>query len=74
MFGPDQPVILNLIEIPDEKAMKALSGRGHGARGLRLPAARRLVLTSDLTPGFKDVNWALLIGAARAARAWSATT
>ena len=26
MFGPDQPVILHLIEIPDEKAMAALGG------------------------------------------------
>src|SRR3954466_11195289 len=26
MFGPTQPVILHLIEIPDEKALKALSG------------------------------------------------
>ena len=25
-FGPDQPVILHLIEIPDEKAMAALGG------------------------------------------------
>lgn len=26
MFGPDQPVILQMIEIPVEKAMKALEG------------------------------------------------
>ena len=26
LFGPDQPVILNLIEIPDEKALSALKG------------------------------------------------
>ena len=30
-FGPDQPVILHLIEIPDEKAMNALR-RVHGTR------------------------------------------
>ena len=29
MFGPDQPVILHLIEIPDEKAMAALSAPKH---------------------------------------------
>ena len=27
MFGPDQPVILQLLEVPVEKAMKALEGR-----------------------------------------------
>ena len=39
MLGPDQPVILQLLEITP--ALERARGRGHGARGLRLPAARR---------------------------------
>ena len=38
MLGKDQPVILQLLEIPDEKA-RTRSGRDHGTAGLRLPAA-----------------------------------
>jgi malate dehydrogenase len=41
MFGPDQPVILHLIEMPDEKAMAALGGVVHGTGRLRVPAAQR---------------------------------
>ena len=36
MLGKDQPVILQLLEIPDEKRPKR-SGRDHGAGRLRLP-------------------------------------
>ncbi len=39
MLGPDQPVILQMLEITP--ALEGLAGRRHGARGLRLPAARR---------------------------------
>ena len=39
MLGPDQPVILQLLEITP--ALSALDGVAHGARRLRLPAARR---------------------------------
>jgi malate/lactate dehydrogenase len=40
-FGPDQPVILHLIEVPDEKAHGRARRRLHGTRRLRLPAAQR---------------------------------
>ncbi|MBK7876527.1 MAG: malate dehydrogenase [Planctomycetes bacterium] len=62
MFGPDQPVYLNLIEIPDEKAMSALKGVAMELDDCAFPLLQGMVLTSDLNTGFKDVNWALLIG------------
>ena len=41
MLGRDQPVILQLLELPIDKAQAALQGRDDGARGLRVSAARR---------------------------------
>jgi malate dehydrogenase len=63
MFGPDQPVILNLIEIPVEKAMEALKGVAMELEDCAFPLLHGMVLTSDIQVGFKDVNWALLVGA-----------
>ena len=52
MLGPDQPVILQMLEITP--ALDALRGRGHGARGLRLPAAARgMVQTDDPDDGLR---------------------
>jgi len=62
MFGKDQPVILQLIEIPDEKAMKALEGVAMELDDCAFPLLQGMVLTSDLKAGFDGVNWALLIG------------
>src|SRR5215468_1808237 len=63
MFGPDQPVILHLIEIPDEKALKALSGVVMELDDCAFPLLKGVVQTGDLNEGFKGVNWALLVGA-----------
>jgi malate dehydrogenase len=63
MFGPDQPVILHLIEIPDEKAMAALQGVGMELDDCAFPLLQGIVPTSNLDEGFKGVNWALLVGA-----------
>jgi malate dehydrogenase len=60
MFGPDQPVALNLIEI--EPAMGALSGVKMELDDCAFPLLKDIVTTSDLDEGFKDVNWALLVG------------
>lgn len=60
MFGPDQPVALNLIEI--EPAMKALSGVVMELDDCAFPLLKDVVATSDLDEGFKNVNWALLVG------------
>ena len=63
MFGPEQPVILHLIEIPDEKAMNALQGVCMELDDCAFPLLKGLVPTSSLDEGFKGVNWALLVGA-----------
>ena len=63
MFGPQQPVILHLIEIPDEKAMSALQGVCMELEDCAFPLLKGTVPTSSLDEGFKGVNWALLVGA-----------
>mgnify|MGYP001289478247 FL=1 len=60
MFGPDQPVALNLIEIPP--ALDALSGVVMELDDCAFPLLKDVVATTDLDEGFKDVNWALLVG------------
>jgi malate dehydrogenase len=63
MFGPDKPVLLHLIEIPDEKAMAALQGVCMELDDCAFPLLQGIVPTSSLDEGFKGVNWALLVGA-----------
>ncbi len=60
VFGPDQPVALNLIEI--EPGMKPLAGVVMELNDCAFPLLTDIVATSDLNEGFKDVNWALLVG------------
>lgn len=60
MFGKDQPVALNLIEI--EKALPALEGVKMELEDCALPLLTDIVTTADLDTGFKDVDWALLVG------------
>ncbi|MEO0453025.1 MAG: malate dehydrogenase [Verrucomicrobiota bacterium] len=63
MFGPDQPVILQLLEIPVEAAMKALEGVAMELEDCAFPLLQDMVLTDDPKVGFKDANWCLLVGA-----------
>ena len=63
MFGPTQPVILHLIEVPDEKALKALNGVAMELDDCAFPLLKGIVQTADLNEGFKGVNWAILVGA-----------
>jgi malate dehydrogenase len=63
MFGPDQPVILQLIEAPIEKALKALEGVAMELDDCAFPLLKGIVQTSDASVGFKDANWSLLVGA-----------
>jgi malate dehydrogenase len=63
LFGPGQPVILHLIEIPDEKALKALSGVVMELEDCAFPLLKGVVPTADLAEGFKGVNWSILVGA-----------
>jgi malate dehydrogenase len=60
MFGPDQPVILHLIEI--EPALPALGGVVMELQDCAFPLLRGIVPTASLEEGFKGVNWALLVG------------
>lgn len=60
MFGPNQPVILHLIEI--EPALPALTGVVMELDDCAFPLLKGVVPTADLGEGFKGVNWALLVG------------
>src|SRR3982751_1077304 len=63
MFGPEQPVILQLLEVPVEKVMNALKGVAMELEDCAFPLLHDMVLTSDPNVGFKDANWSLLVGA-----------
>lgn len=60
MFGPDQPVILRLLEIP--QAMSSLNGVGMELEDCALPLLHDVVLTDDPAIGFREADYALLIG------------
>ncbi|NBB79882.1 MAG: malate dehydrogenase [Verrucomicrobia bacterium] len=60
MFGPKQPVSLNLIEIPP--ALDALRGVVMELDDCAFPLLKDVVATTEMEEGFKDVNWALLVG------------
>src|SRR3954463_8267611 len=60
LFGPNQPVILHLIEI--EPALPALQGVIMELDDCAFPLLKGIVPTADLDEGFRDVNWALLVG------------
>ncbi|GAB4169224.1 MAG: malate dehydrogenase [Wenzhouxiangellaceae bacterium] len=61
MLGPNQPVILQLIEIPP--AMDALGGVAMELEDAAFPLLADIVTTSDVNVGFKDADYALLVGA-----------
>ncbi|MGA8005555.1 MAG: malate dehydrogenase [Burkholderiales bacterium] len=63
MLGKDQPVILQLLEIPDEKAQKALKGVMMELDDCAFPLLHGMVAASDPMAAFKDVEVALLVGA-----------
>src|SRR5213082_1770746 len=60
MFGPNQPVILHLLEI--EPALPALNGVVMELDDCACPLLRGVVPTANLDEGFRGVNWALLVG------------
>src|SRR5580658_7334700 len=60
MFGPNQPVILHLIEI--EPVLPALSGVVMELDDCAFPLLKGIVPTANLDEGFRGVNWALLVG------------
>ncbi|MBN9401900.1 MAG: malate dehydrogenase, partial [Burkholderiales bacterium] len=63
MLGKDQPVILQLLEIPDEKAQKALQGVMMELDDCAFPLLAGMSAHSDPRTAFKDADIALLVGA-----------
>ncbi|MDE2119507.1 MAG: malate dehydrogenase [Betaproteobacteria bacterium] len=63
MLGKDQPVILQLLEIPDEKAQKALKGVMMELDDCAFPLLAGMTGHSDPNTAFKDIDCALLVGA-----------
>ena len=63
MLGKDQPVILQLLEIDNEKAQAALKGVVMELEDCAFPLLAGVVTTADPLVAFKDVDVALLVGA-----------
>jgi malate dehydrogenase len=62
MLGKDQPVILQLLEIPDEKAQKALQGVMMELQDCAFPLLAGMEAYADPMLAFKDIDYALLVG------------
>jgi malate dehydrogenase len=63
MLGKDQPVLLQLLEIPDEKAQKALKGVMMELDDCAFPLLAGMTAHGDPMTAFKDADYALLVGA-----------
>jgi len=63
MLGKDQPVILQLLEIPDEKAQKALKGVMMELEDCAFPLLAGMEAHGSPDTAFKDTDYALLVGA-----------
>ncbi len=63
MLGKDQPVILQLLELPVDKAQAALRGVMMELEDCAFPLLAGMVGTSDPMVAFKDADYALLVGA-----------
>ena len=61
LFGPDQPVVLQLVEIPP--AMDALKGVAMELDDCAFDTIDDVIITDQATVGFKDTHYALLVGA-----------
>lgn len=62
VFGHDTQVHLNLLEL--EAALPALEGVKMELDDCAFPALASITVTSDMSVAFKDIDWALLVGAA----------
>ncbi len=62
MLGKDQPVFLQLLEIPDEKAQKGLKGVMMELEDCAFPLLAGMEAHSDPMTAFKDTDYALLVG------------
>jgi malate dehydrogenase len=62
IFGKDQPVILQLLEVPFEKAQAALKGVAMELDDCAFPLLQDIICTDSPDVAFKDANWCLLVG------------
>jgi malate dehydrogenase len=60
VFGPDQPVILQILEIP--QALDALKGVVMELNDSAQPLLYDIIATDDANVAFKDANWVILVG------------
>jgi malate dehydrogenase len=63
MLGKDQPIVLQLLEIPDEKAQNALKGVMMELQDCAFPLLAGMEAHSDPMTAFKDSDYAVLVGA-----------
>lgn len=61
MLGTDQPVILHLLEVP--AALESLKGISMELEDCAPPLLQNIVVTEDVKTAFRDVDYALLVGA-----------
>jgi len=61
MLGPDQPVVLQLLEIPP--AMDALEGVVMELKDCAFPLVAGIIATDDANVAFKETDYAILVGA-----------
>lgn len=61
-FGQDQPIILQLLEVPVEKAMNALKGVAMELDDCAFPLLQEVICTDQPDQAFKDADWCLLVG------------
>jgi malate dehydrogenase len=62
VFGKDTPVILQLLEVPVEKAQAALKGVAMELDDCAFPLLQNIICTDKAEVAFKDANWCLLVG------------
>jgi malate dehydrogenase len=62
MFGKNTPVILQLLEIPVDKAQAALKGVAMELDDCAFPLLQDIICTDKPDVAFKDANWCLLVG------------
>ena len=62
VFGKNTPVILQLLEVPVDKAQAALKGVGMELDDCAFPLLQDIVFSDKPDVAFKDANWCLLVG------------
>jgi malate dehydrogenase len=63
MFGKDQPVILQMLELPIDKVQEALKGVAMELDDCAFPLLQGMVLSGDPRVAFADADWCVLVGA-----------